>query len=40
MPAWQGHLSETEIAAAVTYTKNAWSNHTGQIVHHLQAERA
>ncbi|HEX4511781.1 MAG TPA: cytochrome c oxidase subunit II [Burkholderiaceae bacterium] len=32
MPAWQGHLSETEIAAAVTYTKNAWSNHTGQLV--------
>jgi len=32
MPAWQGKLSETEIAAAVTYTKNAWSNHTGQIV--------
>jgi cytochrome c oxidase subunit 2 len=32
MPAWKGKLSETEIAAAVTYTKNAWSNHTGQIV--------
>ena len=32
MPAWQGKLSETEIAAAVTYTKNSWSNHTGQIV--------
>jgi cytochrome c oxidase subunit 2 len=32
MPAWQGKLSETEIAAAVTYTKNSWSNHTGQLV--------
>jgi cytochrome c oxidase subunit 2 len=32
MPAWQGKLSDTEIAAAVTYTKNSWSNHTGQIV--------
>ena len=32
MPAWQGKLSETEIAAAITYTKNSWSNHTGQIV--------
>ena len=32
MPAWQGKLSETDIAAAITYTKNSWSNHTGQIV--------
>jgi cytochrome c oxidase subunit 2 len=32
MPAWQGKLSETDIAAAVTYTKNSWSNHTGQLV--------
>ena len=32
MPAWQGKLSETEIAAAITYTKNSWSNHTGQLV--------
>jgi cytochrome c oxidase subunit 2 len=32
MPAWKGTLSPTEIAAAVTYTKNSWSNHTGQIV--------
>jgi cytochrome c oxidase subunit 2 len=33
MPAWQGKLSETDIAAAITYTKNSWSNHTGQLVH-------
>lgn len=32
MPAWQGKLSDTEIAAAITYTKNSWSNHTGQLV--------
>ena len=32
MPAWQGKLSETDIAAAITYTKNSWSNHTGQLV--------
>ena len=26
MPAWKGVLSDTEIAAAITYTRNAWSN--------------
>jgi cytochrome c oxidase subunit 2 len=31
MPAWK-QLSDTEIAAVVTYTKNAWSNQTGQVV--------
>ena len=31
MPAWK-QLSDTEIAAVVTYTKNAWSNKTGQVV--------
>ena len=31
MPAWK-HLSDTEIAAVITYTKNHWSNATGQIV--------
>jgi cytochrome c oxidase subunit II len=31
MPPWK-QLSDTEIAAVVTYTKNAWSNKTGQIV--------
>ena len=31
MPAWKG-LSDTEIAAVITYTKNNWSNKTGQIV--------
>ena len=31
MPAWK-QLSDTEIAAVITYTKNAWSNRTGQLV--------
>ncbi len=31
MPAWKA-LSDTEIAAVVSYTKNNWSNKTGQIV--------
>ena len=31
MPAWKS-LSDTEIAAVITYTKNHWSNQTGQIV--------
>ncbi len=31
MPAWK-QLSDTEIAAVLTYTKNAWSNQTGQVV--------
>jgi len=31
MPSWKA-LSDTEIAAVVTYTKNNWSNKTGQIV--------
>ena len=31
MPAWK-QLSDTEIAAVITYTKNSWSNKTDQIV--------
>ncbi len=31
MPSWKG-LSDTDLAAVITYTKNSWSNHTGQIV--------
>ena len=31
MPAW-AQLSDTDLAAVVTYTKNAWSNKTGQLV--------
>ena len=31
MPAWK-QLSDTDIAAVITYTKNSWSNKTGQTV--------
>jgi cytochrome c oxidase subunit II len=31
MPAWKS-LSDTEIAAVLTYTKNSWSNKTGKLV--------
>jgi cytochrome c oxidase subunit 2 len=31
MPAWK-QLSDTEIAAVITFTKNQWSNKTGQLV--------
>jgi cytochrome c oxidase subunit 2 len=31
MPAWNT-LSNTDIAAVITYTKNNWSNKTGQVV--------
>jgi cytochrome c oxidase subunit 2 len=31
MPAWK-QLSDTELAAVITYTKNSWTNKTGQIV--------
>ena len=31
MPSWK-QLSDTEIAAVITYTKNHWSNATGQVV--------
>ena len=32
MPPWKQQLSDTEIASVVTYTKNHWSNSTGQVV--------
>ena len=31
MPSWKT-LSDTDIAAVITYTKNNWSNQTGQLV--------
>ncbi|MEN9689486.1 MAG: cytochrome c oxidase subunit [Pseudomonadota bacterium] len=31
MPAWK-QLSDTEIAAVISFTKNHWSNQTGQVV--------
>ena len=35
MPAWK-QLSDTEIAAVITYTRNSWSNKTGQVVQPAQ----
>ena len=31
MPAWK-QLNDTELAAVITYTKNAWGNKTGKLV--------
>jgi cytochrome c oxidase subunit 2 len=31
MPSWK-QLSDTDLAAVATYTKNSWSNKTGQLV--------
>ncbi len=40
MPAWK-QLSDTDLAAVISYTKNNWSNQTGQLVQpaELQAAR-
>jgi len=40
MPAWKAVLSDTEIAAAITYTKNAWSNNTGVLVQPTEVKAA
>jgi cytochrome c oxidase subunit II len=39
MPAWK-QLSDTDIAAVVTYTKNAWTNKTGQLVQPAEVHAA
>jgi cytochrome c oxidase subunit 2 len=39
MPAWK-QLSDTELAAVVTYTKNAWSNKTGVLVQPSEVKAA
>ena len=41
MPAWK-QLSDTDLAAVTSYTKNAWSNKTGQLVQpsEIVAQRA
>ena len=31
MVSWKG-LSDTDLAAVITYTRNSWSNHTGEAV--------
>jgi len=32
MPKWAGVLSGGDIAAVITYERNAWSNHTGEVI--------
>ena len=32
MPAFAGQLSNADIAAAITYERNSWSNATGDVV--------
>ncbi|MGI4779552.1 MAG: cytochrome c oxidase subunit II [Janthinobacterium lividum] len=41
MPSWK-QLSDTDIAAVISFTKNSWSNKTGQLVQpsEVKAERA
>ena len=39
MPSWK-QLSDTEIAAVITYTKNNWSNKTGQVVQPAEVKTA
>jgi cytochrome c oxidase subunit 2 len=39
MPAWK-QLSDTEIAAVITFTKNNWSNKTGQVVQPAEVRAA
>jgi len=31
MPSWK-QLSDTDLAAVISFTKNNWSNQTGQLV--------
>lgn len=39
MPAWK-QLSDTDLAAVATYTKNSWSNKTGQIIQPAEFQAA
>jgi cytochrome c oxidase subunit 2 len=32
MVAWKNTLSDIDIAAVITYTRNSWSNHTGEAI--------
>ena len=39
MPSWK-QLSDTEIAAVITFAKNSWSNKTGQVVQPAEVKTA
>jgi cytochrome c oxidase subunit 2 len=32
MVPWRNTLSDTDVAAVVTYTRNSWGNHTGEAI--------
>ncbi|MBV8680908.1 MAG: cytochrome c oxidase subunit II [Aquitalea sp.] len=40
MQAWGKQLSDTDIAAVITYERNAWGNHTGQLVQPAEVKAA
>ncbi|TMH56773.1 MAG: cytochrome c oxidase subunit II [Betaproteobacteria bacterium] len=40
MVAWKNTLSETDIPAVITYTRNSWSNHTGEAIQPAEVKAA
>ena len=40
MPAWKDTLSDADIAAVITYTRNSWSNHTGEAIQPAEVKAA
>jgi cytochrome c oxidase subunit II len=40
MVAWKNTLSDTDIAAAITYTRNSWGNHTGEAIQPAEIKAA
>ena len=40
MQAWGKQLSDTDIAAVISYERNAWGNHTGQLVQPAEVRAA
>jgi cytochrome c oxidase subunit 2 len=40
MPSWKSQLSDTDIAAVISFTKNNWSNKTGQLVQPAEVKAA
>lgn len=38
MVAWKGTLSDVDIAAVITYTRNSWSNHTGEAIQPVEVK--
>jgi cytochrome c oxidase subunit 2 len=40
MAAFGKQLSDTDIAAAITFTRNSWSNSTGEVVQPSEVKAA